>query len=271
MAFKAISPVSEFCFVCSMGSTKDKWKKELELCQFALFRKAVLDFPPGEVICDESPDFLVSIDENNSLGVELVEIRDNSENSRAGRLQKLVKKAQRKAEESNFPPLAVDIIFNSSVSFKPYERESLATKIVEEIRGEVTAVPTMPHSWMPKQDDLKQDVASFHIRESNRSIWMADPGGLVHENFAQRLQNTIDSKEEKYSEYREKCTRCWLLVYSDAENLERGGESFYELSKEMKEQEFKSSFERVYFMSGYQSTVTRLRVCPPSKKNRSPS
>lgn len=248
-----------------MGSTKDKRKKELELRQFELFRKAVLDFPPGEIICDESPDFLVSIDENNSLGVELVEIRNDSESSDAGHLQKLVKKAQCKAEESNLPPLAVDIFFNNSARLRPYGIEYLATKIVEEVRGEVVADRAMPHSWMPKQDDLKQIIAGFHIRESNRSIWMADPGGLVNENFAQCLQNTIDSKNKKYSEYREKCTGCWLLVYSDAENLERGGESHYELSEEMKEQEFKSSFERVYFMSGYQSTVTRLRVCSPSK------
>jgi len=231
-----------------------------------LFRKSVRDFPTGKIICHERPDFLISIDESNTIGVELVEIRGSKkENKHAGPLQKLVKKAQCKAEEANLPPLAVDIFFHSSARLEPYGIEHLATKMIEEIEGKVRADPISPHSWIPNQNELKKVVASFHIRASSCSIWMADPSGLVHENFSQHLQNTIDSKDQKYSEYRAKCTRCWLLVYSDAENLERGGESFYELSEEMKEQEFTSSFERVYFMSGYQSTVTRLRVRSPFK------
>ena len=72
-----------------------------------------------------------------------------------------------------------------------------------------------------------------------------------------QLQDCLNKKGGNLlQEYRKKCQECWLLVYADWE----GPSSFYEMSADMKSRQYKSGFDRVYFLESFSNNISKLHL-----------
>lgn len=80
--------------------------------------------------------------------------------------------------------------------------------------------------------------------------------GDVETDFHEHLQNIINRKSKKYSKYLKKCNKCWLVIAA----LGLRASSFYEFVDEMKNYQYDSPFEKVFFLEATKKVLRELKV-----------
>ncbi|MDR2427783.1 MAG: hypothetical protein LBD19_02410 [Endomicrobium sp.] len=106
-----------------------------------------------------------------------------------------------------------------------------------------------PHKFIVTIDRRNEPYTSVHV--NNRGMCIEDP--------FDELQAVINSKNEKYKGYIEKCNECDLLVVS--EDSSTG--NFVYFSKKINKYKFNSAFKNVYlldFGSHFDTKTTKLKT-----------
>lgn len=243
-------------------------QKERERDFLSRFGLLYSDFPPGEIIECEAPDFLIPTD-TETIGIEVVEyIRGQKPDKGNGGSElrkdenirnKVARLARAKFEARDSAPLLVQFYWYPHRHFKQADVERLASFAAALIFNSGLQ-EALRSTWI-RQDQLadtplEQFVASIfvmRVRTQQQSQWSNAEFGFP-EISIDELQNLVLSKEKKIASYLGKCDSVWLLIVADGQHIS----SIAELSNAVRQYPFQSHFQRVFFFNLVDQSVITL-------------
>jgi hypothetical protein len=245
-------------------------QKARELAHLQRFCQNFAGFPEGELISSEYPDFLV-ITHQGRTGIELTEYHvQESDEGRGSRMRaqertedKVLWTASDQHESKGLPPVAVYVLWNPHWAFNRRRIQELAAVLADLVQehlpelGHEVAIRRGHSAWR----SLPQEVASLSVdRRINfsKNSWTSVRAAFVPTLTPPELQKIMRDKEAKVPSYRQECQEAWLLIV--AHGFEPS--TFGELGPEVKDHEFETSFDRVFFLHHADDYVAELHVRP---------
>jgi hypothetical protein len=247
-------------------------QKARERAYLQRFRQNFADFPEGELIPAEHPDFLV-ITHQGHTGIELTEYHvQESDEGRGSRMRaqertedKVLRTASEQHQSKGLPPVAVYVLWNSHRAFNRRRIQDLATILADVVQEHL---PELGHEITIRRGhrawrSLPQEVASLSVdRRINfsKNSWTSVRAAFVPTITPPELQKIVRNKEAKVPSYRQECQEVWLLIV--AHGFEPS--TYGELGPEVDDHEFETSFDRVFFLHHADEYVAELPVRPAS-------
>lgn len=203
-----------------MEKLQRRSKIEREDFIFDRFRPAFSEFPKGEVVRSESPDYLIR-QPNKTIGIEMVDffIDQRPGGSVAKKKQSDRERFVELAEQAYVSlcsmPATVSLIFTEKQigGTAKSSADSLAALIHEVIFN------------LKESEEVDIDRTTLAKFGLNEILWTVEIGrtfdtqlhfiysnGAVFGDPSDSLHQTIASKEAKYEKYIEKCDEAWLLI-----------------------------------------------------------
>jgi hypothetical protein len=248
---------------------KEALKKARERAYLERFRQNFADFPDGEVVPSEPPDFLIKA-RPRWIGIEITEyhVEESDEGwgspmrAREGTEDKVLRLASEQHQSKGLPPVAVQVHWNTHQVFSSRRVQELAADLadlVQEHLPEPGHEAAIRHRRHPAWRLLSQEVTSLSIdRRINfsKNSWTSVRAAFVPTLTPPELQQIMQNKEAKVSSYRQQCREVWLLIVA------RGFEpsTFGDLGPEVEGYRFDSGFDRVFFLHHFDGFVKELRV-----------
>lgn len=229
-----------------------------EQLHFEIFRDRYgLD---GKYEHGDCPDYTGSFD-GGVLGIEFTELYRQEKTAGMKPREhemarfRIVEKACQKAIQAGLPPLHVYVHFAGNVA---KEREGylinslfwLVANHIPEPQGVVS---------LDYKDGVPDDINAITIANipgPKTQTWISPECGFVDNDFAEQLQEALDSKDVKLKQYLTKCDQCWLVVVT----LGLCASSLYEFGEKMTNTIFRSSFEKVFFMEVNSEVLQELKI-----------
>lgn len=240
-------------------------KKNYERFYFDVLKSKIAELPNGNVVFDDAPDVRIHAS-TGILGIEISRLfRHAIPDQPPPQLEEaeqraVVRSAQRIAERIALPPLVVSVHFGVYPKLRKSDRDPLATRIAHIVADHIP-----PNGeFLPLENDFSdleyfpEKIASVRILrmpQLTRQSWQSGSAGWVDCDFTADLQNRIDAKNDRLTDYLTKCDRCWLVVGADWE----GESSFYEFSAKMQSHQFDSVFDRTFFIDGFTKDAYELQ------------
>jgi hypothetical protein len=241
----------------------------MERAYLQRFREHFADFPEGEVVPFERPDFLIKT-QLRWIGIEVIEyhIQDSDEGrgsptrAREGTEDKVLRMASEQHQSKGLPPVAVQVHWNTHQVFRNRRIQELAADLADLVQkhlpqpGHEAAIRHRRHfAWR----SLPQEVTSLSIdRRMNfsKNLWTSVRGAFVPTLTPPDLQQIIQTKEAKVPSYRQQCPEVWLLIVA------RGFEpsTFGDLGPKVEGYLFESGFDRVFFLHYFDGSVSELHL-----------
>jgi hypothetical protein len=232
-------------------------RKEVERYQLETFRDVCTEFPAGEIIDSEEPDFLIKINDG-VLGVELTELYHESSRS-ARPMQAIEKLTDSIVEEAcsihrtaGGPVLNVRVDFElSSKRVGKAQRTEIASKLaalVLKTRVDMDASAELENDY----EDLNtfpQEITRIRIQRNrfrSRALWSVPRVAFIPRLDVQLVQHRIDEKNERVTVYREKSREVWLVM---VHTLHFSLASTFEYSPETLDHTYHSYFDRTFLFN----------------------
>jgi hypothetical protein len=247
---------------------KEAAKKARERAYLGRFRENFADFPEGEVVSTEQPDFLIKT-ESRWVGVELTEYhvqepdegRGSPMRALEGTEDKVLRLASEQHQSKGLPPVVVHVLWHPHQAFSRRRTQELAADLADLVQehlpepGHEAAIRLRHPAWR----SLPQEVASLRIDRRIRFLknsWKPVRAAFVPTLTPSELQQIMRSKEAKVPSYRQQCREVWLLIVA------RGFEpsTFGDLGSEVEAHEFETAFDRVFFLHHADEYVAELCV-----------
>ncbi len=241
-------------------------KKQIENLLVAGFRAFYPEFPKGNLVPSESPDFIMRTTNNRYLGIELTRlhsgitgITSDAEKSRIKREEEIVEKAADIFSSSSDIPLFVKFLFSKHPEVSPERILSVSAQAVQVIRKET--------GKQTRDDFISLLIADKNLPAGIKSILVLRQPGLI-ESVWERANNlgisddiitdirfSIKKKDEKLRIYhKRKLNLYWLLVIAD--RLQ--GISSFSIENKIQNHEFNSRFQHVFLYELMRERVFRL-------------
>jgi hypothetical protein len=237
--------------------------KELETIHVQGFKSSYRNFPEGELIPCEKPDFLIERDKG-ILGIEHKQIFKDAEDhgsslqAQESLRSKLIKQVKKKYVDLGGEPISVYFTFNFHETIDAKQ----LFKISENISKLLLPVDLEPNEL--KQIDLYNNESEYlNVLNSillHKRIGLNEPNfsplsmGWTKELRPQRIINEIKSKEEKIDDYRKKCDEIWLLIVAD----DFTNASSVDLSNETLKYSYETDFVKLFFYWHFQKVFVEL-------------
>jgi hypothetical protein len=241
-----------------------KRKKGRERFHFDIVKQQVEEFPVGDVIEGERPDFVVR-GANGTVGFEVTQqymkAAGGGQSLRAQESEKsiVVEMARKLYEQLKLPPLEVHFLFGNSGPFEKSKRELLSTQLARLVQSHIPPSGTAVSigNDFSERSDMPDEIAYVSIGSFDsvtHNHWSAGDSGFVQEDFIEELQHTIDGKNATIESYCDKCDSCWLIIVADGS----GPSSFFQPSEKTIAHVYDSKFDRTYFVEAFTRRVVRL-------------
>src|SRR5690606_8210529 len=194
-----------------MWQSSSPTKKEIEAWQFERFRCQIPDFPVGELILGEEPDFVIRTS-TRTIGVELTELYRPREEGQpplqdAEQLRRRVcARAQCEVEKSGRPPLLVFVSFNAT--------QRLAARRVPHLAEELTNIVSSLNLRAGEDRDvgaegdtqlaLPVEVSKLRIWRPPRTMtvtWQPSSVGIVVACEPVHVLPVVSRKEQRLPAY----------------------------------------------------------------------
>ncbi len=202
-------------------------KKPKELVYLEEVRQLFSDFPKGEIVAQESPDFVI-ISPLGKIGFELVEfVRGQHEGGQNERKieqdrEKILRIAQSKFESHNQVPLYVNTFWTFKNPLTRNEIDFLANALVEiiemkmpkETRGNVN----INHEFLFNTPLRNYCHSIICYRQTRTSRWVYSEVGFVGLS-KEDIDNLIEKKAKKLPEYLKDCDKVWLLIVCEGKHI----------------------------------------------------
>lgn len=242
-------------------------KRQIESEDFKRFRQGVPDFPPGEVLHKDSPDFRVFAD-GRMIGIEHRRLftSDGDAQSPAQKIEsnkdEVCALAQELAELRGLPSLIVTIFFGFISPLNREERLKLAREIVACVSkrlptvGEHTVI-----GFGGMHNILPHGIERIHAWQSDGvppHRWREADSGIVLKDGRSVIQSAIDAKAKRINDYLVEVDECWLLLV--ANDLKPSG--LIHPDESTLATTYHSPFFRTYFMNGMSPAPLRLSTKP---------
>ena len=242
-----------------------KTKKDYELRHLNQFKAAFDEFPDGEIIESENPDFIID-DGNRKICIEVTKIyKSNYSNDPPmqaieSTCRKIAKKASIKCNARQIPPLTVSLHFIHWPQVLKVKRDALSEKIADFVCNHIPE-PNSYHTFDHVYDDptFPEHIHAITIGRFNvltKHHFNVPTAGWVQKDFSIELQHAIDSKNEKLSRYNNNCTEHWLLIISDGNSPS----TLFEPSGDTRSNVFKSDFNRTFYMEAFSQIYWELKT-----------
>jgi len=167
-------------------------KKARERAYLERFRENFADFPEGEVVSFEHPDFLIKT-QSRRIGIELTEyhVQEPDEGwgspmrAREGTEDKVLRTASAQHQSKGLPAVAVHVHLNSHQVFSSRRVQALAADLadlVQENLPELGHEATIRHRHHPAWRSLPQEVTSLSIdrrKNFSKNSWTSVRGSFV--------------------------------------------------------------------------------------------
>ena len=237
-------------------------KKGVEQAQLDIFRSLYSEFPDGNVVPYESPDFLV-VEGGCTIGIELTDLFwDSSGGAQPRQAQeqltwKICQRARTMWGAS--PPVHVSVHFNDGYSLSKKDIDRLASAIVD-----VAKRLLPPQAGHVSEDydyvnrhDFPVEVLSisvYRIDELTETFFSDPSAAYIPKLRKSDMIRPLEAKESKYEKYREKCDEVWLIV-----NVNHGRLSTrYDLKQDTLNARYTSSFDKVFLVDQGRSKLWEL-------------
>jgi hypothetical protein len=246
-------------------------QKAKEWAYLRRFSEKFADFPEGEVVPSEHPDFLIKA-QQRWIGIELTEYHVQEPDTgwgsptRAleGTEDKVLRTSSEQYQSKGLPAVAVHVHWNPHQIFSSRRVQELAADLadlVQENLPEPGHKAAIRHRRHPAWRSLPQAVTSLSIdrrKKFSKNSWTSVRGAFVPTLTPPELQQIVRTKETKVPSYRQQCREVWLLIVA------RGFEpsTFGDLGLEIEGYWFASGFDRVFFLHHADEYVAELRVRP---------
>ncbi|MPM36279.1 hypothetical protein SDC9_82874 [bioreactor metagenome] len=178
-----------------------------------------MNFPSGQVIFSEDPDFIITND-NALIGVEVMRLFPEEGNSRNNSQSKdafydlILLKAKERFEKSCQQICFVQVTFDHRVKFKKSELETLSSELANVV------LENFPNCEDKTIIVTKSDCLNFPriIRRvvvsslCSKNIWKNSSYGHIKSVGLDYFKQNIELKNRLIDKYHEKCNTIWLLL-----------------------------------------------------------
>lgn len=258
---------STYAEVLKMTQTAKKGHEKyyLDLLKQLFKKKLGQEFPSGQIVEFEKPDFLVKRSQG-WLGIEITElVREKHPNEKhspaekAGFCDKIVGDARRLCEEWGVAPVLVTVwILRSLDHVRGTDaRRRLSENLARFVKKWCDAHTGDEQAFL-KPEDALPEIWQIHLWRPKVSLdyhrWMWKPGGVwVGAVHVDSLQKRISEKDKNYDEYRKVCNECWLVIMGDPCDPSKGAD--IELDPRTRTHTYMSKFDRIFFLQLFYELV----------------
>ena len=193
-------------------------QKAREWAYLQRFRENFADFPEGEVVPSEHPDFLIMA-QPRWIGIELTEYHvqeiDEGRGSRMRALEgtenKILRTASEQYQSRGLPPVVVSVLWHPHQALHRRRIQKLAAdlaNLVHEHLSETGQSVTIRRRGHPAWRSLPQEVASLTVvrrMRISKNSWTSVRGAFVPTLTPPELQQIMWNKEAKVLSYRQHC------------------------------------------------------------------
>jgi hypothetical protein len=225
--------------------------KDRELRYVEALRRALSDFPTGDLVPAETPDALVQ-SSSSTIGIEVTvfHLVEGDGSKRPHQEQqalkdRIVERAWSRHVQDGGPALYVAVHFNRS----PLDKATVASvadaivAAIARLGKEPSADDELTVPWR----DLPPEVAFISVHRSingQDQLWHADAGGWVAEASWTDVQRVVTQKARMELKARQKCSELWLVIVND--QFSRAAQA--ELGPEAAIAQYAHSFDRLIWL-----------------------
>ena len=201
-----------------MDSLSDK--TEIERQYLHSFRYFCTDFPSGELQKQEAPDFVVTTEAGARIGIEFTRVfkerGKTSEQSIEATKDTITIEARKYAENHlQLPPAHVTLFFTLSRHLKSERCQRIAERVAQVVHdnmppmGESVDLQYRSGGVQPIEVDLIQINRVYPVA-AHRWCWLEY--GTIKTDAINVLQQEIEAKNKKVTQYLRNCDECWLVI-----------------------------------------------------------
>jgi hypothetical protein len=243
-------------------------KKERELRILKVFRRLCDDFPSGEIIEDETPDFIIYGD--CKLGIEIRQVflddgkkRTSLQGVEAAR-DRIVAEAIKLASGTDLPFAMVAFFPNWTVEIRRERESSIAQRLVKAVRDRMPPVgesTTLRYRIGGPQPIEFDEILVHRGSLATKHDWQWLKADSVEENAIELLNKAIGEKAVLMDRILEKCDACWLLIVANP--FRASGK--IRPNQQSLSYTYRSPFDRTYFLRlGGPVALSRLQTASPA-------
>lgn len=233
-------------------------KKDTERKYVLEVKEIVPDFPSGNIIDSESPDFLIKSKER-TIGIEVTcfnrkqSTRNTNDREIEAIHSKIMNSAQRIFETKHKVPLQVSPTWKINNRLSRKQINILATSLVEIIEKNI-----------PKDIHVLKTIENIEFRETplstycsyinviklrKKPLWASHEGGWIFVNKSE-IDERIKNKKNKISCYLQKCNEIWLIIICEGNSIS----SSVDL-QDVDSWTFFSPFDKIFLYDREETTV----------------
>lgn len=195
------------------------FKKEHEYWLLSNFKEAYVQFPIGEVIPGESPDFLIRTD-SKLVGIEIAKIfKDDTGSGSLLRLRESLhreigRKIIEKTKLYTDKPFALNIHFNERIKVDKQRKNEIITECLSEIlfvvlNHDAGDFRIINNGQLPSElIEISINIDTVHWDESH---YVETTGGVIGVLNENHLQPILERHHEALTKYRP-CDEYWLVI-----------------------------------------------------------
>lgn len=223
-------------------------KKEEELFFLDIFKKHYHNFPSGNLIPSEQPDFLIE-SKNYFIGIEWTRFHHQPEPGNYSQKQKeklyekINNQIKRKYEKKNNEKVMVTIHYYENIRVKDNEIEDIAIQISNLIKLNMPLDYQSIRIDYDHKESLPKEIYSINITKipDKYKNHFGTPSAVVIPDLSiHHVQQTIDSKNLLFPKYNKRCTEIWLVIFIHTFDLS----SIAEVTNEVKDKIYHSLFKK---------------------------
>jgi hypothetical protein len=256
-------------------------KKRRELLQLQLFKEcfsSIADFEIS-IIENDPPDGLIKVGAKE-ISIELTQIfwdedvdgvNKKAQENLADIIMDL---AQMKYQRFNLPPLQVNVSFvdkyglkkgNSNARLYPTDKEILSDYILEKviknlpISNEASIeIPEYNNRWERILNPKIHSIDVSRFPELTENCWAANGAGVIPLITFEKINETIQKKNIRLSNYENAYDENWLVIIEDWDGL--SGYFNFRNAEELFKRNFESEFTRVFILRSGRKELIELNI-----------
>ncbi len=234
-------------------------KPQRENSFFETFVSLESDIPVGQWKKDEAPDYILTTP-TIKIGLEITSLVSSQMAGIRNSQDQAFAIAQKMAAEQDIPIMEVRAKFRDERA--SIEATEAAVELVDIVKKKLPELDDTKSHLLNGYNSKYFSTIIVNLGTRNDNKWLkSHRWHRAHINWVKRdpiteLQQAIDMKATKLTQYLKKCNECWLLVGVD----EWTAPEAICFSSQGFEHVFGCSFSRAYFLRNIEGKLTRLKL-----------
>lgn len=240
-------------------------KKRIELGTLELLRSLMSDFPEGNILSTEEPDFIITLSDGSKVGIELTTLHREvpkggiAPQSQEALKHRTIKRAQELYAAKGGPFLDVSVLFGN-IEFSKANVQPLAktiVKIVESITPAIGEVQYAKPDYGSEKDFPKEihHVRAYNLQGAERSFFSSPGATWVPKLQKEDIERVLSAKDNRCKNYRSQANKIWLVISCNGGFMS----TWFNEIEQVCENTFQSKFDRVLLLSHSENRIIELR------------